>query len=88
MSCTGLNVCLLQPIQMKVILFFKVRVPVLDTRLYTVLMFLYSPVAYLLMPIQSKNVSKRMEAAVLYHSHIVLPIYNPPSLPSELDRKN
>ena len=63
--------------------FLNVRVPVLDTFLYMVLMFSDRTVAYLLIPKQSKNVGKRMETAVMYHSPICLPIYNSPS---EVDR--
>ena len=58
------------------------RVPVLDTFVYTVLFF-YRTLACLLMLKQAKNVGKRMETAVLYHSPIFLPIYNPPSSPSD-----
>ena len=68
--------------------FLNVRMPVLDTNVYTVVMFFYRTVAYLPMPKQSKNVGKRMETAVLYHSPIFLPIYNPPSSPSKVDRQN
>ena len=50
--------------------FLNVRVPVLDTFLYTVLMFFCRTVAYLLMPKQSKNGGKRMETAAVHHSPI------------------
>ena len=42
----------------------------------------------LLMLKQSKDVGKRMETAVLYHPPIFLPLYNPPSSPSDEDRQN
>ena len=37
---------------------------------------------------QSKNIGKRMETAMVHHSPTFLPIYNPPSLPSDEDRQN
>ena len=58
------DVCRLQPIKMK-FHFLNERGPVLDTFLYTVLMFFCCIVAYLLMPKRSENVGKRMENAVL-----------------------
>ena len=64
LSCAGLDVCRLQPIKMK-FHFLNERGPVLDTFLYTVLMFFYCMVAYLLMSKRSENVGKRMENAVL-----------------------
>ena len=60
----------------KIYYFLNVRVPVLDTFLYKVLMFFYRAV-----PKQSKNVGKRTETAVVYHSPIIFPIYNPQSSP-------
>ena len=50
--------------------FLNVQVPVLDTFVYTVIMFFYRTVACRLMLKQFKNVGKRMETAILYHSPI------------------
>ena len=71
LSCTGLNVCRLQPIQMKEILLFKCSGACFRYIL------IYSANVFLLhsgIPAnvkQSKNVGKRMETAVLYHSPFV-----------------
>ena len=56
----------------------------LDTILYTVLMFLCCTVALVLMLNECENVSQRMETAAMEYTPF-LPVYYPSS-PSELNR--
>ena len=56
----------------------------LDTVLYTVLMFFYYTVALVLMLNECQNISQRMETAHMQHIQF-LPVYYPFS-PSELNR--
>ena len=57
----------------------------LDTILYTVLMFFYCTVALVSMLNECENVSQRMETAAMQHTPFFLLVYYPSS-PSELNR--